>query len=200
MTRWAVAAGAAAGFAALIRIDSVLLYPGLALVLLGPVRRVITVFRPRVHPFIAFCVPAAFCGVLLLGLNWAHFGGPFATGYGDQPEGVRFSTPLLAGLYGFLFSAGKGIFFFSPPLILGLWPFESVLNSEFMANEVPGVRVPDAVLERMRRVNSPEAARAEGVAIARELGFALKSLVQGAQVAAPSGHIESAVKVLAGLT
>ena len=126
MTRWAVAAGAAAGFAALIRIDSVLLYPGLALVLLGPVRREITVLRPRVHPFIAFCVPAALCGVLLLGLNWAHFGGPFATGYGDQPEGVRFSTPLLAGLYGFLFSAGKGIFFFSPPLILGLWGWKTM--------------------------------------------------------------------------
>ena len=85
------------------------------------------------------------------------------------------------------------------PLILGLWPFESVLNAEFMANEVPGVRVPDPVLERMRRVNSPEAARAEGVAIAREVGCALKSIVQGAHVAAPSGHIESAVKVLAEL-
>ena len=53
------------------------------------------------------------------------------------------------------------------PLILGLRPFDSVLNAEFMANEVPGVRVPDAVLERMRRAGSPEAAAAEGVAIAR---------------------------------
>ncbi len=85
------------------------------------------------------------------------------------------------------------------PLILGLWPFESVLNAEFMANEVPGVRVPDPVLERMRRANSPEAARDEGVAIAREVGFALKSMVQGAHVAAPSGRIETAVEVLAGL-
>ena len=51
----------------------------------------------------------------------------------------------------------------------------SVLNAEFMANEVPGVRVPDPVLERMRRVNAcPEAARAEGVAIAREVGAALQ--------------------------
>ena len=29
------------------------------------------------------------------------------------------------------------------PLLVGLWPFESVLNAEFMANEVPGVRVPE---------------------------------------------------------
>ncbi|MSO83293.1 MAG: bifunctional homocysteine S-methyltransferase/methylenetetrahydrofolate reductase [Acidobacteria bacterium] len=84
------------------------------------------------------------------------------------------------------------------PIIIGLWPFESVLNAEFMANEVPGVRVPEAVLERMRRAGSPEAAVAEGVAIAREVGCALKGVVQGVHVAAPSGRIEPAVEVLAG--
>jgi len=84
------------------------------------------------------------------------------------------------------------------PIILGLWPFESVLNAEFMANEVPGVRVPEAVLERMRRVSGPDAALAEGVAIAREVGCALKGAVQGVHVAAPSGRIESAVEVLNG--
>ena len=84
------------------------------------------------------------------------------------------------------------------PIILGLWPFESVLNAEFMANEVPGVHVPEAVLDRMRRVDSPEAAIAEGVAIARDVGCALKSMVQGVHVGAPSGRIESALEVLAG--
>jgi len=84
------------------------------------------------------------------------------------------------------------------PLIIGLWPFESVLNAEFMANEVPGARVPDAVLARMRRLEDPEAAVAEGVAIAREVGCALKGSVQGVHVAAPSGRIESALEVLAG--
>ena len=85
------------------------------------------------------------------------------------------------------------------PLILGLWPFESVLNAEFMANEVPGVRVPEAVLERMRRVGGPAAAVAEGVAIAREVGCALKGTVQGVHVAAPSARIDAVVEVLAGL-
>jgi len=84
------------------------------------------------------------------------------------------------------------------PLIIGLWPFDSVLNAEFMANEVPGVRVPDAVLARMRRIEDPEAAVAEGVAIAREVGCALRGAVQGVHVAAPSGRIESALEVLAG--
>jgi methionine synthase / methylenetetrahydrofolate reductase(NADPH) len=85
------------------------------------------------------------------------------------------------------------------PIILGLWPFESVLNAEFMANEVPGVRVPDVVLDRMRRVSSPEAAAAEGVAIAREVGCALKGVVQGTHVAAPSGRVEAALEVLAAV-
>ena len=44
------------------------------------------------------------------------------------------------------------------PIIVGIWPFESALNAEFMANEVPGVTVPDAVLERMRRTQGAEAA------------------------------------------
>jgi len=85
------------------------------------------------------------------------------------------------------------------PIILGLWPFESALNAEFMANEVPGVRVPDVVLERMRRTASPEAAAAEGVAIAREVGCALKDIVHGTHVAAPSGRIEAALEVLAAV-
>ena len=32
-------------------------------------------------------------------------------------------------------------------------PFESLRHAEFMANEVPGVRVPDALVERMRRAD-----------------------------------------------
>jgi homocysteine S-methyltransferase len=84
------------------------------------------------------------------------------------------------------------------PIILGLWPFESALNAEFMANEVPGVRVPEGVLERMRRAAGADAAAAEGIAIARDVGRALKGAVQGVHVAAPSGRIAAALEVLAG--
>jgi homocysteine S-methyltransferase len=86
------------------------------------------------------------------------------------------------------------------PIILGLWPFESVLNAEFMANEVPGVSVPSAVLDRMRRAEGADRAAAEGAAIAREVGCALKSAVQGVHVAAPSGRVESALEVIAGFS
>jgi homocysteine S-methyltransferase len=52
----------------------------------------------------------------------------------------------------------------APPVIAGIWPLVSARNAEFLANEVPGVTVPDVVLDRMRRANarSKEHAVAEG--------------------------------------
>jgi hypothetical protein len=68
-----------------------------------------------------FALPVALAGSVILLLNYLHFGHPLATGYSDQPEGIQLSTPVLAGLYGFLMSVGKGMFFFSPVLILAFW-------------------------------------------------------------------------------
>ncbi len=44
-----------------------------------------------------------------------------------------------------------------------------------------------------------EGAAAEGIAIARELGAELKGAVQGVHIAAPSGRVEDALAVLAGI-
>jgi methionine synthase / methylenetetrahydrofolate reductase(NADPH) len=85
------------------------------------------------------------------------------------------------------------------PLLAGVWPFESLIDAEFMANEVPGVRVPDQVLERMRRARGPEAAAAEGIAIARETVNAIRTMVQGVHIAAAGGRINSALAVLDGI-
>jgi homocysteine S-methyltransferase len=82
------------------------------------------------------------------------------------------------------------------PIILGLFPFESVLNAEFMANEVAGMHVPPAVLDRMRRAPTPEAAAVEGIAIAREVGRALKGAVQGLHVSASMGHVEPLLEIV----
>ena len=46
---------------------------------------------------------------------------------------------------------------------------------------------------------TPEAARAEGVAIAREMLMAVRDTVQGAQISAPQGRYSSAVDVLEAL-
>jgi methionine synthase / methylenetetrahydrofolate reductase(NADPH) len=84
------------------------------------------------------------------------------------------------------------------PVVAGIWPLVSVRNAEFMKNELR-VSVPDAILERMARAQSPEAAREEGIIIAREMLTAARQLVQGAQVSAPMGRYSSAVDVLEAL-
>jgi homocysteine S-methyltransferase len=85
------------------------------------------------------------------------------------------------------------------PIVAGVYPFDSLRNAEFMANEVPGVRVPDALLERMRRADAGGGAIAEGIAIAREIAAALKGLVQGVQVSTQSGDIDTALAAVDGL-
>ena len=84
------------------------------------------------------------------------------------------------------------------PVVAGIWPLVSVRNAEFMKNELR-VSVPDSILERMARAQTPEAARAEGVAIAREMLIAVRHTVQGAQISAPQGRYSSAVDVLEAL-
>jgi len=84
------------------------------------------------------------------------------------------------------------------PVIAGIWPLVSVRNAEFMKNELR-VSVPDSILERMARAQTPEAARAEGVAIAREMLIAARQTAQGAQISAPMGRYSSAVDVLEAL-
>jgi methionine synthase / methylenetetrahydrofolate reductase (NADH) len=82
------------------------------------------------------------------------------------------------------------------PIIVGIWPFESALNAEFMANEVPGVTVPDAIVERMRQTTSAEAAAAEGVRVAREIVTAIKGMAAGVQISTPSGRLDASLDVL----
>jgi homocysteine S-methyltransferase len=85
------------------------------------------------------------------------------------------------------------------PIVAGIFPFDSARNAEFMANEVPGVRVPDALMERMRRADGAQAAAAEGIAVAREIAGALRGAVQGVQVSTSSGNIDAALAVIDGL-
>ena len=87
---------------------------------------------------------------------------------------------------------------FKIPVVAGIWPLVSVRNAEFMKNELR-VSVPDAILERIARASTPEAARQEGVAIAREMLTVVRTMVQGAQISAPLGRFTSAVDVLEAL-
>ena len=86
------------------------------------------------------------------------------------------------------------------PVIAGLWPLTSLRNAEFLANEVPGVDVPEAVLQRMADAESRDSASArdEGVKIALEAFEAVRGLVQGIHVTAPGGDVDAALRVVEG--
>ena len=81
------------------------------------------------------------------------------------------------------------------PVVAGICPLTSYRNAEFMNNEVPGISVPQAIMDRMRKVDTGERARAEGVKIAQEILLSIRNSVQGAQIAAPFGRYAMAVEV-----
>lgn len=123
--------GALAG-AIWTRMDSPFLALGIGLTLVAAgewKRRRESAFAvsPGAFPVRDYAVSGALClGAfgLLLGYNhWRFAGGAslLGGGYVGQEEGIAFSTPLLVGLHGFLASPGKGIFFFSPALLLAVW-------------------------------------------------------------------------------
>jgi homocysteine S-methyltransferase len=85
------------------------------------------------------------------------------------------------------------------PVLAAIMPLESLRHAEFMANEVPGVRVPPELIERMRRAEDAGRARDEGLAIARELVGDVAGRVQGLQVTVASGALDMALAVLDGI-
>ena len=85
------------------------------------------------------------------------------------------------------------------PVIAGVLPLESVRHAEFLNNEVPGTRVPDTLMERLRSAAGPDAARREGIAIARDVIAALLGRVSGVQVSTLAGDAGTALQVLDGL-
>jgi len=85
---------------------------------------------------------------------------------------------------------------FRIPVIAGIWPFTSYKNAEFMANEVPGVVVPEELLARMSTASTKEQARALGIEIAREMVEKIGDRVAGFAVSAPFGNVRTALAVL----
>jgi homocysteine S-methyltransferase len=82
------------------------------------------------------------------------------------------------------------------PIIAGVMPLESLRHAEFMANEVPGVHVPQAVIERMRRAEADGRAADEGLAIAREVAAEVRPLVRGVQISTAPKAIDMALGVI----
>lgn len=82
------------------------------------------------------------------------------------------------------------------PVLVGILPLFSSRNAEFLHKEIPGMQIPDAIRERMRRVESGPEARAEGIAIAQEALRECRPMSQGVYVMPPFNRADLALQVL----
>jgi 5,10-methylenetetrahydrofolate reductase/methionine synthase I (cobalamin-dependent) len=86
------------------------------------------------------------------------------------------------------------------PHLVGIWPFLSFKNAEFMAHEVPGVFVPQWAIEQMAEVqDDPETSLKKGVEIAVKTINDLWDHCEGFAISAPLGKVEVALAVLKGI-
>jgi homocysteine S-methyltransferase len=80
------------------------------------------------------------------------------------------------------------------PVIMAVMPLYSVKHATFLDNEVPGIVIPQPIMQRLE--DAGEDARYEGVKVARELLHDLRGLVQGAYIIPAFGHYELAAEVV----
>jgi homocysteine S-methyltransferase len=82
------------------------------------------------------------------------------------------------------------------PVLMGLMPLASARHASYLQHEVPGIVVPDAVLERIERAGD-DAAKV-GVEMALELLAATRGVTQGAYVIPAIGRYDLAAQVVLG--
>jgi homocysteine S-methyltransferase len=85
---------------------------------------------------------------------------------------------------------------FTLPVLMGIMPLYSLKHATFLHNEVPGIRIPDALLKRIE--DAGDDAPAEGVRIAQELLAAIVQggVVRGAYIIPAFGRYELAAEVI----
>jgi len=118
-TRNALLAGSMLALAMMIRLTNLLAIPLVVLYSLYRLRETGKCQNWRAgfwHTGSLLAMPLL-AGVSMAYYNWIRFGTWTATGY---VGGERFSTPLLQGLSGLLFSSGESLFLFSPILIFAI--------------------------------------------------------------------------------
>lgn len=143
----------------------------------------------------------------------------FVIGAGCNPGAVDLETEVRR--FGEKRAAGAEFFFSQPvylpellerflaltegwadvPLFVGILPLASLRNAEFLHNEVPGMQIPESILQRLRRAETKEAQQAEGIAIAQEMlrEAVAHPRVRGIYMFPPFGRYESVLKVLEAL-
>ncbi|MFN8511399.1 MAG: hypothetical protein U0841_02135 [Chloroflexia bacterium] len=136
---WLAWGGAVAGLSLFVKPHAALVLPFLGLYLLGRVAGSppwsVATLRRVLLPALVWGVAAIVGTVPLLIGNAIMYGGPFTTGYSaGRLEGLAY--PFFKGLYGLLLSPGKGVAWYSPPLVLALlaaWPFFRRRRAEALA-------------------------------------------------------------------
>ncbi len=82
------------------------------------------------------------------------------------------------------------------PVLAGLAALDGLRHAEFLASEVSGVRIPEAVFDRLRRASDD---RAEAQAMTVEIAQWLRSRVQGLQITTVHGAQGTAERLLTAL-
>ncbi|MEO5668603.1 MAG: bifunctional homocysteine S-methyltransferase/methylenetetrahydrofolate reductase [Bdellovibrionota bacterium] len=83
------------------------------------------------------------------------------------------------------------------PHMVGIWPLISLRNAEFLANEVPGVKVPAQIVEEMSKAgnDSAEAVR-RGLDIAHKIMQRLDDACEGFCISAPLNKVDVALTLI----
>jgi len=84
------------------------------------------------------------------------------------------------------------------PLLIGICPLASLRNAQFLHQEVPGMQIPESILQRMASQATPEAQRETGIQIAREALQHFSKHVQGTYIMPPFNKADIALAVLDG--
>ncbi|HLY26028.1 MAG TPA: bifunctional homocysteine S-methyltransferase/methylenetetrahydrofolate reductase [Aggregatilineales bacterium] len=82
-------------------------------------------------------------------------------------------------------------------LLVGVLPLYGARHAAFLHNEVPGIVIPEATMNRINVAG--ETAPQTGVAIAQELLRDLRGLAQGAYLIPPFGKYEMAAEIMDGI-
>ena len=84
------------------------------------------------------------------------------------------------------------------PFFIGILPLASLRNAEFLHNEVPGMQIPDEIMQRMRSAHSKEAQQEQGIRIAQDM---IKQAIShpritGIYLFPPFGRYDNILKVM----
>ena len=83
------------------------------------------------------------------------------------------------------------------PIFLGVMPLTSIRSAEFLHNEVPGIKLSEDALERMRACgDDKERATAEGIQIAKELINTAADLFNGIYVITPFFRYDMSLELI----